>query len=308
MRVFILTCLAPAVLGLVPAPAPAQQQPPGIVIEGGGAVVGFPTGGGVAGDVPDERGRFYIYKSGFWTPVYIRVGGGTTGVTQGKIIVEATDRDDVQNNYTVPLPAAGLQPHEQYLAIAYTKTGSGGDEITVKVIGDNKERKDTHRSQSLDLDERSVRVFAFLVGANDFDGDFIAAASGLGIGDRQILLVRLQSGGRERNSIIILYIVAVGGFDNDFSLGDAGGAAADANIDRGPETGLINIEPAPFIGDIAGNTAAGGKTDDSAATFNDDAGRLLLCRRGRRHKPEHGRSKTGQDEYAHMKSNVERLQ
>src|SRR6516225_5102097 len=153
MRVFILTCLAPAVLGLVPAPAPAQQQPPGIVIEGGGAVVGFPTGGGVAGDVPDERGRFYIYKSGFWTPVYIRVGGGTTGVTQGKIIVEATDRDDVQNNYTVPLPAAGLQPHEQYLAIAYTKTGSGGDEITVKVIGDNKERKDTHRSQSLDLGE-----------------------------------------------------------------------------------------------------------------------------------------------------------
>ncbi|HEV3203421.1 MAG TPA: hypothetical protein VGY77_03510 [Gemmataceae bacterium] len=146
MRYFILFCLVPAFLLIGPAPL-LGQQPPVKIIEG--IEIGFPTGGGEAGEFPDEQGRFFISKAGFWTPVYIYVGGGPTGITQGRITVEATDRDDVLNNYSIPLPSGGLQPHEQFLAIAYTKTGTSADEITVKVVADNKERKESKRVQNL---------------------------------------------------------------------------------------------------------------------------------------------------------------
>jgi hypothetical protein len=116
------------------APAHAQQRPK-VFIDN--VQVGF-TATAEEGDPADPRGRLTLYKAGVWTPVYVYLRAGPDGIVKGKVQVETTDSDDVQNTYTVPLPPAGVPPDEPYLAILYTKTGSVSNDFVVTVQADNK--------------------------------------------------------------------------------------------------------------------------------------------------------------------------
>lgn len=87
-----------------------------------------------AGLLANERGREYLFKAGQWTPVSVDITAGDDGLSKGILEVETTDSDDVQNIYTVSLPA--LNPGETHIALAYTKPGGTHDEITVRVRGE----------------------------------------------------------------------------------------------------------------------------------------------------------------------------
>jgi hypothetical protein len=94
--------------------------------------VGFPVGGLDEDGFPagDEEGKF---KSGFWTPVYVKLEIGLNPIApnQYAIVVESADVDDVNNHYVVPLTAhtAG----ERFTVLALTKPGSSFADITVSV-------------------------------------------------------------------------------------------------------------------------------------------------------------------------------
>jgi hypothetical protein len=75
---------------------------------------------------PDAAGEF---KAGVWTPVYIKLEGGSEGSPRGELIVETADSDDVPNRFRVPFPA--LDAEKGATVLGYTKPGSGGCEITV---------------------------------------------------------------------------------------------------------------------------------------------------------------------------------
>ncbi|MBV9124881.1 MAG: hypothetical protein JO112_16120, partial [Planctomycetes bacterium] len=101
--------------------------------------IGFP-GGSEPGEAADERGRSDLFKSGEWTPVYVDLTVGPQGLvgtrseqaeTGFQVVVEASDSDNVQNSYRVPLP--NLEPNQQFTALAYLKPGGLLDDVSVSV-------------------------------------------------------------------------------------------------------------------------------------------------------------------------------
>jgi hypothetical protein len=98
------------------------------------------------GEPADPRGRLSLHKAGCWTPVYVTFTAGLDGVKAGRVTIEATDSDDVQNTYSVPLPSGGVRPNEPATVMAYTKLGSVSGEITVTIQADDKtyEHKKTY--------------------------------------------------------------------------------------------------------------------------------------------------------------------
>jgi hypothetical protein len=134
IRFAICALLAVLVGVLAPRVAPAQQRAK-VFIDN--VQVGY-TATAEEGEVADPRGRISLYKAGVWTPVYVYLRAGADGIAKGKVQVETTDSDDVQNVYAAPLPPGGLPPNEPYLATLYTKTGSVSNEFVVTVQADNK--------------------------------------------------------------------------------------------------------------------------------------------------------------------------
>lgn len=131
-----LGTVAVAVALLVGLAGPvAAQQKPRVVIDQ--VLIGFPRGADT-GEIVDAQSPVSAFKAGFWTPVYVYCTAGPEGIASGKVTVEATDTDDVQNAYTVPLPRGGVPANEPFLVITYTKPGLGGGEILVTVLADDR--------------------------------------------------------------------------------------------------------------------------------------------------------------------------
>jgi hypothetical protein len=121
-----------AVALLWPLAVLSQQRPE---IQFDQVQVGFSA---VAEDeVPDARGRFSLHKAGFWAPVYVSFTSGVEA-RSGTLVVESTDSDDVQNNYTIALPPGGLHVGETYHFLSYTKPGSASGDINVLVHTENR--------------------------------------------------------------------------------------------------------------------------------------------------------------------------
>src|SRR5437773_1316730 len=118
MRYSLLTaCLFAWLLG---AAAPAYAQPAKVVIDS--VRVGFITG--------TSSGAF---KTSQWAPVYVSITAGPERIDRstGVIVVEASDTDDVQNQYTVDLPP--LAAGEAGLVITYVRPGNTGSDINVTI-------------------------------------------------------------------------------------------------------------------------------------------------------------------------------
>src|SRR5262249_1039185 len=108
MRTPLSVCLSVAAIVVVSSSAQAQQKPP-ITIDS--VRVGF-----------QRLGPEHLFKSGFWTPVYVDVTAGPRGAPKADIIVETDDSDDVRSRYTTALPP--LEPNEQFTLLTYTNPGS----------------------------------------------------------------------------------------------------------------------------------------------------------------------------------------
>src|SRR5436190_176547 len=118
MRYSLLTaCLFAWLLG---AAAPAYAQPAKVVIDS--VRVGFITG--------TSSGAF---KTSQWAPVYVSITAGPERIDRstGVIVVEASDTDDVQNQYTIDLPP--LAAGEAGLVITYVRPGNTGSDINVTI-------------------------------------------------------------------------------------------------------------------------------------------------------------------------------
>lgn len=115
-------------LALVPA---AHAQPrPRVAIEF--VRIGFPAGIDSTDPADVAQGQGTLFKSGFWTPVFVTLRAGPDGATKpGRIVVEGTDSDDVQNTYAVPVPA--LEPNDTVTVQAFTKTGSAAGELVIRL-------------------------------------------------------------------------------------------------------------------------------------------------------------------------------
>lgn len=130
MRATLLTVLAATGLLLLPAHVWAQRaKKPQIT----GVRVGFKAGFDPNEINPDTKYQ-YLFKAGLWTPVYVDVVAGDDLLPPGLLVVETTDSDDVQNNFTSGVPA--LQANENLTLLTYTKPGSLGSEIVVKLLGE----------------------------------------------------------------------------------------------------------------------------------------------------------------------------
>jgi hypothetical protein len=72
-------------------------------------------------------------RNGAWAPVYATLKAGGEGNPQGafRLVVEATDGEEIPYRYTVPVPA--LAAGEQRVVLAYARPGSDDGEFTVKV-------------------------------------------------------------------------------------------------------------------------------------------------------------------------------
>ena len=117
------------VMALALVPAVRAQQRPKVAIEF--VRIGFPAGldSTDAADVGQAQGT--LFKSGFWTPVYVTIRAGAEGARPGRVVLESTDSDDVQNTYTVPVPA--LEQNDGVTVQAFTKTGSANGELVVRL-------------------------------------------------------------------------------------------------------------------------------------------------------------------------------
>jgi hypothetical protein len=110
--------------------------------------IGFPTSA-EEGEIKDERGRVWLHKAGFWTPIYVQIRAGSEDIAKGKVVIGSTDTDDVQNTYTVPLPPAGIKAEESLTVVTYTKNGSASGEISVTVEADNRTLEERRSFDSL---------------------------------------------------------------------------------------------------------------------------------------------------------------
>lgn len=137
--------LLAAFLGLWVAPATSFAQrtrPKKVAITD--VRVGYKSGFD-QGDMPEPNNKWqYLFKAGAWTPVFVDIEAGDEPFTEASLVVETTDSDDVQNNYTlVRLPAIGSR--ESYTALAFTKPGSVGSEIIVRISNRNNNEEFTHK-------------------------------------------------------------------------------------------------------------------------------------------------------------------
>src|SRR5262249_46388363 len=80
------------------------------------------------GEQPDTR-YTYLFKAGLWTPVFVDISAGDDPLSPSFLVVETTDSDDGQNNFTIVTPP--LEPNESRTFMTYTKPGSIGSEIVV---------------------------------------------------------------------------------------------------------------------------------------------------------------------------------
>jgi hypothetical protein len=127
------------------APAHAQVAPK---VQFDDIKIGF-SGAAEPGEVIDPRIGSALHKAGIWTPVYVSITAGPDGIQTGKVTIEATDNDDVQNHYTVPFPRGGLPEKEPFTFLAYTKASSLHGKITVTVEADGKRFEKEHTYESL---------------------------------------------------------------------------------------------------------------------------------------------------------------
>jgi hypothetical protein len=83
---------------------------------------------GLPGGTATNRSR-----NGAWAPVYATLKAGGEGNPQGafRLVVEATDGEEIPYRYAVPVPA--LAAGEQRIVLAYARPGTDGGEFTVKV-------------------------------------------------------------------------------------------------------------------------------------------------------------------------------
>jgi hypothetical protein len=122
MRTLFSVCLSAAAIAVVSNSVQAQQKP-AITIDA--VRVGF-----------QRLGPEHIFKSGFWTPVYVDVTAGPRGAPKADIMVETDDSDDVRSRYTAALPP--LEPNEQFTLLTYTKPSSTNAEMTVSAVIDDR--------------------------------------------------------------------------------------------------------------------------------------------------------------------------
>ena len=114
-------------LALVPA---AQAQPrPHVAIEF--VRIGFPAGLDSTDPADVAQGQGTLFKSGFWTPVFVTIRAGADGSKPGRIVVESTDTDDVQNTYAVPVPA--LEQNDTITVQAFTKASGSAGELIIRL-------------------------------------------------------------------------------------------------------------------------------------------------------------------------------
>jgi hypothetical protein len=133
MRQSRLACVLTSCLLALPASVGAQSIRPTSKIHIDEIRMGFPAMA-EQGEQPDEKGRFSLHKAGVFIPVYIDLSAGPDGFSGGgRVIIESADSDDLQNNYTVPLPRADMEPNSLYRVLTYTKVGSIGGEVRVSV-------------------------------------------------------------------------------------------------------------------------------------------------------------------------------
>jgi hypothetical protein len=126
-------------------PARAQVAPK---VQFDNIQVGF-SGAAEPGEVIDPRVGSALHKAGVWTPVHVSITAGPDGIQTGKVVIEATDNDDVQNHYTVPFPRGGLPEKEPFTFLTYTKASSLHGKITVTVEADGKRFEKEHTYESL---------------------------------------------------------------------------------------------------------------------------------------------------------------
>src|SRR5205807_664656 len=103
-------------------------------------------------ELPDERGRTFLFKPGAWAPVYVEVQAGPDGTQQpGQVVVETTDSDEVQNRFFADPPLPPLEGGKSDTVLTYTKPGSLGCDITVTldVDGQRIEHKKTFDALNL---------------------------------------------------------------------------------------------------------------------------------------------------------------
>ena len=108
--------------------------------------VGFPPGSTDATEDNAPATHDSLYKSGAWTPVYVTlVNIGRYDPDPKKdgpavLIVETPDCDDINNAYTVPVPAFDEQEGlaGQAKVVAYSRSGSRYGEFTIRVVAGGK--------------------------------------------------------------------------------------------------------------------------------------------------------------------------
>src|SRR3984893_8084353 len=127
------------------APARAQVAPK---VQFDNIQIGF-SGAAEPGEVIDPRIGAALHKAGIWTPVYVSITAGPDGITTGKVVIEATDNDDVQNRYTIPFPRGGLPEKEPFTFLTYTKPSGLQEKITVTIEADGKRFEKEQTVQSL---------------------------------------------------------------------------------------------------------------------------------------------------------------
>jgi hypothetical protein len=143
MRTLSLASLASMILLSLPVAGVAQTRGPVTIDK---VVVGYPS------DLLKAQ-----FKSGAWTPVYIDLTAGPSGLPKADLVVETDDSDDVRSRYTVQIPP--LDPKEQTTVLAYIRPGSSSADVGVTVR----------------VSERPVATFKEVYGALPLDEQLLLA-------------------------------------------------------------------------------------------------------------------------------------
>lgn len=110
-----------------------------------------PRVGFQAGLLANEGGKEYLFKAGLWAPVSVDIVVGDEPLPGAELSVESADSDDVQNTYTVKLPA--LNPGQAVTVNTYVRVGSRGGELMTRLTQAGSEvaaRRSTFDTMNLD--------------------------------------------------------------------------------------------------------------------------------------------------------------
>jgi hypothetical protein len=104
-----------------------------------------------AGLLANEGGREYLFKAGLWAPVSVDIVVGDEPLPGAELSVESADSDDVQNTYTVKVPA--LNPGQAITINTFVRVGSRGGELVTRLTQSGTEvaaRRSTFDTMNLD--------------------------------------------------------------------------------------------------------------------------------------------------------------